>query len=244
MNTEPLQAAAPTESPIDDNPLRHRHIRSFAKRRGHLSKAQERAFELGMPQWGIPYTPTLLNFEQHWGRTGAPNWLEIGFGMGETTAQIAAAHPQVNYLGAEIYTAGVGSLIKKIEEQGLQNIRIISHDVVDVLDHMIPDGSLDKVLLYFPDPWRKARHHKRRLIQPAFMAKLAPKMKAGGVLHCATDWENYAQHMLEVINAAPDWENLGGDTYVPRPSDRPLTKFEQRGLRLGHGVWDLLARKR
>ncbi|HEX4918497.1 MAG TPA: tRNA (guanosine(46)-N7)-methyltransferase TrmB [Limnobacter sp.] len=239
--TEPTPATTP---PIveDDNPFRNKHIRSFVKRRGHISRAQERAVEQGMPQWGIAYAPsTPIDFEHHWGRQ-APNWLEIGFGMGETTAKIAAAHPHVNYLGVEIYTAGVGSLLKKIEEQGLQNIRIISHDVVEVLQDMIPDGCLDKVLLYFPDPWRKKKHHKRRLIQTEFVAKLATKMKPGGVLHCATDWENYAQHMLEVLEAAPDWINMAGSGFSPRPDDRPLTKFENRGLKLGHGVWDLLYR--
>lgn len=223
----------------DDNPFRNQHIKSFVKRRGHISKAQERAVEQGMPRWGIAYDPSKpIDFTQTWGRS-APNWLEIGFGMGETTAQIAAAHPHVNYLGVEIYTAGVGSLLKKIEEQNLQNIRIISHDVVDVLRDMIPDHSLDKVLLYFPDPWRKKKHHKRRLIQTEFVEKLALKIKPGGVLHCATDWQNYAEHMLEVLSNAPSYINLA-QGYAPRPAERPLTKFENRGLRLGHGVWDLL----
>ncbi len=223
-----------------DNPFRDQHIKSYVKRRGHISRAQERAVEQGMPKWGIAYNPNQsIDFDKLWKREGAPNWLEIGFGMGETTAKIASAHPHVNYLGVEIYTAGVGSLIKQIEEQGIENIRIISHDVVDVLRDMIPDHSLDKVLLYFPDPWRKARHHKRRLIQPDFVAKLAKKMKPGAVLHCATDWENYAHHMLEVLENAPMFRNTS-DGFSPRPDDRPLTKFENRGLRLGHGVWDLL----
>lgn len=218
-----------------------RHIKSFVKRRGHISKAQERAVEEGMPKWGIAYhAQTTLSFETLWGGTGAQNWLEIGFGMGETTTQIAKAHPDVNYLGVEIYTAGVGSLLKQIEENQIRNIRIISHDVVDVLRDMIPDASLDKVLLYFPDPWRKTRHHKRRLIQPEFVSKLATKMKPGGLLHCATDWENYAHHMHEVLSTAPAWQNTASTPFVHRPSDRPLTKFENRGLKLGHGVWDLL----
>jgi tRNA (guanine-N7-)-methyltransferase len=223
-----------------DNPFRDQHIKSYVKRRGHISRAQERAVEQGMPKWGIAYNASkTIDFETTWKRQGAPNWLEIGFGMGETTAKIASAHPHVNYLGVEIYTAGVGSLIKQIEEQGIENIRIISHDVVDVLRDMIPDHSLDKVLLYFPDPWRKARHHKRRLIQPEFVAKLAKKMKIGGILHCATDWENYAHHMLEVLESAPMFQNTS-EGFSPRPDDRPLTKFENRGLRLGHGVWDLI----
>lgn len=227
-----------------DNPFINQHIRSFVKRRGHISRAQERAVEEGMPTWGIAYQQQAIDFENTWGTNNAPNWLEIGFGMGETTAKIAQATPHVNYLGVEIYTAGVGSLLKKIEENHIQNIRIISHDVVDVLKHMIPDHSLDKVLLYFPDPWRKARHHKRRLIQPEFVENLAKKMKTGGVLHCATDWENYAQHMHEVLSTAPSWENMANGPFAPRPDDRPLTKFENRGLKLGHGVWDLLYRTR
>lgn len=228
-----------------DNPFRDQHIKSFVKRRGHISRAQERAVEDGMPKWGIAYSPQhQISFETQWSTADAPNWLEIGFGMGETTAQIAKDHPHVNYLGVEIYTAGVGSLIKKIEENGIQNIRIISHDVVDVLRDMIPDNSLDKVLLYFPDPWRKARHHKRRLIQPEFLVKLAQKMKHGGVLHCATDWENYAYHMHDALSTAPDWQNMADTPFSPRPGDRPLTKFENRGLKLGHGVWDLLYQRR
>ncbi|WP_421831544.1 tRNA (guanosine(46)-N7)-methyltransferase TrmB [Limnobacter sp.] len=228
-----------------DNPFRDQHIKSFVKRRGHISRAQERAVEEGMPKWGIAYNAQMqIDFDAQWGTTGQANWLEIGFGMGETTAKIAKAHPNVNYLGVEIYTAGVGSLIKLIEEENIENIRIISHDVVDVLRDMIPDSSLDKVLLYFPDPWRKARHHKRRLIQPEFVAKLAKKMKPGGVLHCATDWENYAHHMHDVLSVAPDWKNLVDAPFAPRPDDRPLTKFENRGIKLGHGVWDLLYRVR
>lgn len=229
-----------THDHTTDTPFRNAHIRSFVKRRGHISKAQERAVEIGLPKWGIPYQAQPIEFETTWARQAAPNWLEIGFGMGETTAHIAKTHPHVNYLGVEIYTAGVGSLLKKIEEDHLENIRIISHDVVDVLAHMIPDHTLDKVLLYFPDPWRKARHHKRRLIQPEFVAKLSKKMKPSGILHCATDWENYAQHMHNVLSNAPDWHNMAPSPFAPRPSDRPLTKFENRGLKLGHGVWDLL----
>jgi tRNA (guanine-N7-)-methyltransferase len=220
--------------------FKNQHIRSFVKRRGHISNAQERAVETGMPIWGIPYNAQLpIAFDQTFGKT-AENWLEIGFGMGETTAQIAKSNPEVNYLGVEIYTAGVGSLLKKIDEQALTNIRIISHDVVEVLRDMIPDGSLDRVLIYFPDPWRKLRHHKRRLIQPEFLSALSKKMKTGAVLHCATDWENYAHHMLAVLSQSEDFTNTVATGFAPRPATRPLTKFENRGLKLGHGVWDLL----
>ena len=222
----------------DEAWFRQQHIKSFVYRRGHISKAQERAVDEGMPRWGIPYTPEPLNFTETFGRE-APVWFEIGFGMGETTAQITQNHPDVNYLGVEIYTAGVGAMLKRIEEHGIQNMRIISHDAVDVLRDMIPDASLERVHIYFPDPWRKARHHKRRIIQPEFVSHLSRKLKPGGVLHCATDWENYAFHMLDVLSGEPLLSNTS-DSFTPRPATRPLTKFEQRGLRLGHGVWDLV----
>lgn len=222
--------------------FKNRHIRSFVKRRGHISSAQERAVDTGMPTWGIPYQPRTLVFEDAFGKTGE-NWLEIGFGMGETTAQIAKANPHVNYLGVEIYTAGVGSLLKKIEEQGISNIRIIAHDAIEILRDMVPEQSLDRVLIYFPDPWRKTRHHKRRLIQPPFIEQLSKKMKPGAFLHCATDWEHYAHHMLDVLNRAPGLANTS-EGFSPRPASRPLTKFENRGLKLGHGVWDLLFQRR
>jgi len=221
--------------------IRQTHIKSFVKRRGHISKAQERWFEEGMPKWGLPYRPEPLHFESTFSNAG-PNWLEIGFGMGETTAQIASANPEVNYLGLEIFTAGVGALLKRIDEHQLQNIRIISHDAVEVIRDMIPNESLSRVIIYFPDPWPKLRHHKRRLIQSAFINALAPKLIEGGILHCATDWEHYAHQMLEVLSACPLLKNTASG-FSPRPDTRPLTKFEQRGLRLGHGVWDVIFQK-
>ncbi|MDX1669093.1 MAG: tRNA (guanosine(46)-N7)-methyltransferase TrmB [Limnobacter sp.] len=230
-----------TEPPLDEG-LEYGHIRTFARRRGHLSKGQERAIAEGMPVWGLDYHPDqTLNFSQIFGRE-APTWLEIGFGMGETTAQIALAHPEVNYLGVEVYPAGVGAMLKRIEEHEIKNVRIMSHDVIDILQHMIPVESLDRVLVYFPDPWRKKRHHKRRLIRPDFLDILCPKMRVGSVLHCATDWEDYAYQMLEVLEAEPSLSNQS-EGFSPRPDTRPLTKFENRGLRLGHGVWDLLFEK-
>lgn len=235
MNPESTQPA----SLLTEDDFRQKHIKSFVKRRGHISRAQERAVEQGMPVWGIPYSPNEpIDFDARFGKQ-ADNWLEIGFGMGETTAKIAKAHPAVNYLGVEIYTAGVGSLIKKIEEEDIQNIRIMSHDVVEVLRDMIPDNSLSRVLIYFPDPWRKARHHKRRLIQPEFIKHLCSKLKTGAILHCATDWENYAMQMLEVLQGESLLKNTA-EGFAPRPETRPLTKFENRGLKLGHGVWDLV----
>lgn len=230
-------------SPLEiDQAEQHGHIKSFARRRGHLSKGQEKAIEQGMPVWGVQYTPNQhLDFARQFGRE-AENWLEIGFGMGETTAKIALEHPDVNYLGVEVYPAGVGAMLKRIEEHQIKNVRIMSHDVIDIVQHMIPDNSLSRVLIYFPDPWRKKRHHKRRLIRPDFIAQLCPKIREGGILHCATDWQNYAEQMLDVLNNEPSLENTC-DGFAPRPQTRPLTKFENRGLKLGHGVWDLIYAK-
>ena len=219
------------------------HIRSFVLRQGRVSNAQQRYYDEMMAKIGIPYVADAgsLDLDGVFGRQ-APRILEIGFGMGETSATIAAANPQNDYLGIEVHTPGVGSLCKLIAEQGLTNQRIIQHDAVEVLRDMIAPGSLDGVHIFFPDPWPKARHHKRRLIQPPLVATLAARLKPGGYLHCATDWENYAEQMLAVLSAEPMLGNTA-DGYAPRPAYRPLTKFEQRGLRLGHGVWDLVFRR-
>ena len=230
--------------PVDETqqaPARTGHIRSFVLRQGRVSNAQRRYHDEMMARIGIPYAPTLLDFDQVFGRQ-APRILEIGFGMGETSATIAETQPQNDYLGVEVHTPGVGSLCKLIAEKGLSNQRIIQHDAVEVLHHMIPEGSLDGVHIFFPDPWPKARHHKRRLLQAPLVALLASRLKPGGYLHCATDWENYAEQMLAVLSAEPMLGNTA-DGYAPRPAYRPLTKFEQRGLRLGHGVWDLVFRR-
>jgi tRNA (guanine-N7-)-methyltransferase len=226
----------------DTTDLRNRHIRSFVLRQGHLSPAQQRAVDTLMPRYGIPYSAQPLDLDQAFGRS-APKILEIGFGMGDSTATIASAHPENDYLALEVHTPGVGNLLKLIDERGLTNLRIIQHDAVEVLRDMIADDALDGVHIYFPDPWHKARHNKRRLIQTPFIAKLMPKLKAGGYFHSATDWEDYAMQMLEVLSAEPLLENTA-EGYAPRPEWRPLTKFEQRGIRLGHGVWDLLFRKK
>jgi tRNA (guanine-N7-)-methyltransferase len=215
------------------------HIRSFVLRQGRVSKAQRRYHDEMMGRVGIPYAPSPLDFDAVFGRR-APRVLEIGFGMGETSAAIAEANPQNDYLGVEVHTPGVGSLCKLIAGKGLANLRIIQHDAVEVLRDMIPARALDGIHVFFPDPWPKARHHKRRLIQPPFAALLAGRLKAGGgYVHLATDWENYAEQMLAVLLAEPSLANTAGG-YVPRPAYRPPTKFEQRGLRLGHGVWDLV----
>ncbi|MCX7176306.1 MAG: tRNA (guanosine(46)-N7)-methyltransferase TrmB [Proteobacteria bacterium] len=219
------------------------HIRSFVLRQGRVTQAQQRHHEQGLPLWGIPYRPAPLDLAAAFGRDGTPIILEIGFGMGETTASIAAAHPENDYLGIEVHTPGVGGLLKEIAERELGNVRIIQHDAVEVLRDMIPLASLAAVHIFFPDPWPKKRHHKRRLIQPPLVQLLAERLIPGGILHCATDWEEYAQQMLEVLGAEPLLENTAAD-FAPRPDYRPRTKFESRGLRLGHGVWDVVFRRR
>ena len=220
----------------------HRPIRSFVLRQGRVSNAQQRAHETLLPKYGIPYAPGLIDLDHVFGRR-APKILEIGFGMGETTAAIAALHPENDYLGIEVHTPGVGSLLKTIEEEGLTNVRIVQHDAVEVLCHMIGHNTFDGVHVFFPDPWPKKRHHKRRLLQPAFVALLVKRMKRGAYLHVATDWQEYAEYVLAVLKNNPLLENTAMD-YAPRPAYRPQTKFETRGLKLGHGVWDVIFKRR
>ncbi len=231
---------------MSDKPLffdpTDRRIRSFVTRAGRLSPAQSRALEELGPRFCIPYAREILDFDQAFGRR-APTILEIGFGMGETTAAIAAAMPQSNFIGVEVHTPGVGSLLKQIGEQGLQNLRLIQHDAFEVVSHMIAPASLTGVHVFFPDPWHKVRHNKRRLIQAPFAELLASRLAPGGYLHCATDWQDYAEQMLAVLTAEPSLQNKAA-AYAPRPEYRPMTKFERRGLRLGHGVWDVVFEKR
>jgi len=222
--------------------ITHRSIRSFVLRQGRVSNAQRRAHDVLLPKYGIPFAENLLDLEKTFGRN-APKFLEIGFGMGETTATIAQAHPQNDYLAIEVHTPGVGSLLNQIEELGLTNLRIIQHDAVEVLQRMLPPGCLDGAHIFFPDPWPKARHHKRRLIKPEFIALLCERIKSDAYIHAATDWEDYAGQILQVLGNEPQLANTATD-YAPRPEYRPLTKFEQRGLRLGHGVWDVVFRKK
>jgi tRNA (guanine-N7-)-methyltransferase len=219
-----------------------RPIRSFVLRQGRVSNAQRRAHDTLMPKYGVPYAASLLDFDALFGRR-APRVLEIGCGMGETTVAIAAAQPQNDFLGIEVHTPGVGSLLKQIEAAGLGNLRVIQHDAVEVLEHMIAPDSLDGLHIFFPDPWPKKRQQKRRLIQPPFVALAASRLRAGGYLHAATDWQEYAEQMLVVLGAEPALVNTA-QGYAPRPGYRPQTKFEARGLRLGHGVWDLVFRRR
>ena len=219
----------------------HRPIRSFVLRQGRISHAQQRAYDELLPRYAIPYTETALNLDEVYGRS-APKILEIGFGMGETTAHIAQHHPENDYLAIEVHTPGVGCLLKQIGELDLSNLRIMQHDAVEVVKNMLAPGSLDGIHIFFPDPWHKKRHHKRRLIQAEFIALLVERLKPGGYLHAATDWQEYAEHILAVLSAEPKLANTAQD-YAPRPAYRPLTKFEQRGIRLGHGVWDIVFKR-
>ena len=221
-----------------------RTIRSFVIRAGRLTTGQERAFNTFGEQFLIPYKAETLDASAAFNRA-APNILEIGFGMGEATAHIASVRPDDNFLCCEVHAPGVGALLKRVGEQDLKNVRIIQHDAVEVLDHMLADSSLDGIHIFFPDPWHKARHNKRRLIQAPFVAKLARKLKTGGYIHAATDWQNYAEQILDVMSAEPQLKNptANADGYADKPDYRPLTKFENRGIKLGHGVWDVVFKK-
>jgi tRNA (guanine-N7-)-methyltransferase len=223
--------------PNDQKPLR-RAIRSYVLRAGRMGSGQQRALaELG-PRFVLPYQDTPLDAAAVFGRK-APLVVEIGFGMGQATAQIAALQADTDFLGVEVHPPGVGALLQRIEADRLANLRLVQHDAVAVLEHMIAPATLAGVHVFFPDPWHKKKHHKRRLIQPAFTALMASRLATGGRLHCATDWQPYAEQMLAVLSAEPSLANIS-EGYAPRPAYRPLTKFEQRGLQLGHGVWDLV----
>jgi tRNA (guanine-N7-)-methyltransferase len=225
------------------NEHRHRRIRSFVLRQGRVTKGQERALETGWPRYGVEYGLQGIDLNALFGRKDSKKILEIGFGMGESTAKIAQTLPDCDFLAAEVHTPGVGALLKLIEELALTNIRIIQHDVVEVLQNMLADESLDGVHIFFPDPWHKKRHHKRRLIQAEFVKLLCSKLKTGAYIHVATDWQEYAEWVLEVLNAEPQLQNTAVD-YAEKPSYRPLTKFENRGIKLGHGVWDMVFKKK
>lgn len=221
----------------------HGHIKSFVRRLGRFTDAQRTAYESLMPVYGVAYQNQITS-RADWAKifgNDNPIVLEIGCGMGETTAKIAAQNPHINYIGVEVFTSGVGALLKRITEYGLSNLRVMQHDAVEIIRDMIPHGTLDGIHIYFPDPWHKARHHKRRLIQSPFVHELALRLKPDAYIHCATDWENYAEQMLEVLSTEALLHNTSpSQTYIPRPEYRPLTKYENRGNRLGHGVWDLI----
>ena len=220
---------------------RLRPVRSFVLRQGRMSPAQQRALDALMPRFGLAYDAAPIDFANVFGRE-APVVLEIGCGMGETTASIAAAHPEQDFVAIEVHAPGVGSLLNRIESLRLANLRIVRHDAVDVVEHMIPPDSLAGIHVYFPDPWPKKRHHKRRLLKPPFVHALAQRLARGGYLHAATDWEDYANEMLATFSAEPLLVNTA-QAFAPRPPWRPQTKFEARGLRLGHAVFDLLFRR-
>lgn len=225
-------------NPTDEH---QRTIKSYVLRQGHLSIGQERAINQFMPKWGIPYQDQPIDLNALFGRE-APKILEIGFGMGTATATIAQNLPGCDFIGIEVHSPGVGNLLKLIEEHELNNLKILQHDAVDVIANMIANSSLDGIHIYFPDPWHKKRHHKRRLIQLPFIEQLVPKLKKGGYIHLATDWENYAEQMLEVLDQHSELQNIAQD-YAPKPDYRPETKFEARGLRLGHGIWDIIFKR-
>ena len=219
-----------------------RRIRSFVRREGRLTPGQSRALERWWPEYGLPETDEQLDFARLFGRH-APTLLEIGFGNGDALLEMAQRHPGWNFIGIEVHRPGVGHLLKSVGELGLPNLRVSSRDAIEVLENQVPDASLDRVMLYFPDPWPKKRHHKRRIVQPPFVRLVARKLAPGGEFHLATDWENYAEHMREVLEATAEFENVSPEMYALRPEDRPLTKFERRGQRLGHNVRDLVYRR-
>jgi tRNA (guanine-N7-)-methyltransferase len=222
----------------------HRPIRSYVLRQGRMTEAQQRAFETLWPRYGLALPAGQLDLPQLFGNRH-PVTLEIGFGNGEALAQQALNHPERNFLGVEVHGPGVGHLMIRLAEQQSSNVRILQCDAMELLRRHLPPGCLSALLLYFPDPWHKKRHHKRRIVQPEFAELAYHALLPDGLLHMATDWEDYAQHMLRVVSQHPGFHNLAGDgQFSPRPEARPLTKFEQRGQRLGHGVWDLLFERR
>ena len=236
------QNAEPAETGSADTPV-YGHIKSFVHRKGHFSEGQRRAYETMLPKFGIPYDKVLKSAADWAAIFGNDNpvVLEIGCGMGETTAKIAMQNPNINYIGVEVFTSGVGALLKRIEDNNITNLRVMQHDAVEIVRDMIAPETLSGVHIYFPDPWHKARHHKRRLIKIPFVCELAKRLQPQGYIHCATDWENYAEQMMEVFNSVDlltNYNKKGG--FIPRPDARPLTKYENRGNKLGHGVWDVL----
>lgn len=227
---------------MTDQEIHHRPIRSFVKREGKLTSGQQNSIDLLWPSHGVDLTKDLLDLDTLFGRS-VPTVLEIGFGNGLSLADMAEEHPDLNFFGIEVHKPGVGSLLVQVKQRNLENIRVSHDDAVQVLDQQIPDGSLHRVQIFFPDPWHKKRHHKRRLIQTAFVEMLIEKLESKGRIHVATDWENYAEHILEVLSANPNLVNTATD-YAPKPDYRPNTKYEARGIRLGHGVWDLVFEKK
>ena len=227
----------------ENNNTYMRKIRSFVLREGRLTKGQQHALDTYWQDYGLTYQATPLALDSVFGRSNE-KVLEIGFGMGKSLVEMAKAAPGKDFIGIEVHRPGVGACLSDAANQQVKNLKVFEHDAVEILEHTIADNSLDTVQLFFPDPWHKKRHHKRRIVQAEFVQLLRRKLKPGGVFHMATDWENYAEHMLEVMQGASGFANMSADnSYVARPEHRPLTKFEQRGQRLGHGVWDLMFKK-
>jgi tRNA (guanine-N7-)-methyltransferase len=217
-----------------------RKVRSFVKREGRLTNGQAKALELHWHEMGLAHEQGIISPATTFGNDN-PLVLEIGFGMGKSLVEMAANAPEKNFIGIEVHRPGVGACLADASEQGVENLRVMEHDAVEVLKNMIPDGSLSRLQLFFPDPWHKKRHHKRRIVQPEFVELVRTKLAVGGCFHMATDWEQYAEHMLDVMINADGYTNTATDgDYVPRPDYRPITKFETRGQKLGHGVWDLI----
>ncbi|PHM69008.1 tRNA (guanosine(46)-N7)-methyltransferase TrmB [Xenorhabdus sp. KJ12.1] len=224
----------------DENGRALRRVRSFVRRQGRLTARQQHALDNVWPNMGVDYQPALQDMAELFGRD-APVVLEIGFGMGTSLVTMANQNPEKNFFGIEVHAPGVGACLASAEDENISNLRVMCHDAIEVLENMIPEQGLEMVQLFFPDPWHKARHNKRRIVQPAFAQMIRNKLKIGGVFHMATDWQPYAEHMLEVMSEAEGYRNISeSNDYVPRPDSRPVTKFEMRGHRLGHGVWDLM----
>lgn len=228
------------KNPSSDS-RRDRPVRSYVLRTGRMTEGQEQALEQVWPRMGLEHQQGLCDFSHIFARDNAPVVFEIGFGMGDSLIEMAKAEPEKNFIGVEVHTPGVGRILASAEREGLENLRVYCHDAVEIIQDCIPDNSLDRIQVYFPDPWHKKKHHKRRIIQSEFVQKLRGKLKLGGVLHLATDWEHYADWMMEVMAAAEGYQNYASQyCFSERPDYRPVTKFERRGERLGHGVWDLL----
>ena len=239
-----MRLFAPPMTTMHNDDRNRRTVRSFVRRAGRLTESQKRALTELAPAYLVDYSTDLLSFAEIFGRE-APVVLEIGFGNGETLVEQAAQNPDKNFVGIEVHEPGVGHCLLKAKAAGLTNFRVIMHDAVEVLANQVPPASLDRLNLYFPDPWPKKRHHKRRLVQPEFVSLLASRMREGAILHLATDWAPYAEHMLDVLNASREFENCAAQGHdSPRPEWRPRTKYERRGERLGHRVFDLVFRRR
>ncbi len=222
--------------------IRQGTIKSYVLRTGRITKAQKSAFELGWQRFGLDFSEQLLDFSSLFANTH-PVWMEVGFGNGESLYQMASQMPEINFLGVEVHTPGVGHLLSLLNKQPLQNLKIIQHDAMEVLETMVADDSLSRFLLFFPDPWPKKKHHKRRFVRQQTIALLAKKLINGGIWHIATDWQPYAEYCLQQFEQTPLFNNLAPKDYCQKPDYRPLTKFEQRGLKLGHQVFDCLFEK-